>query len=185
MEIPLNIVHSNLHQSQVESIEYRINSVMKDLGFCSTAGWYGGEDQDDEDIIFAPISLPWSPNVNNHGSGRTMPTGEEFLKLLKLSNRLPYTQPYGSERKVMPLCQTVALEEFFDPLTSNYCDQRYHYLQLQDTLIEIFSTRRVGCYQLNIGNQEISYIMGYWTPNTKNCSTGWLIGLKAGRILME
>jgi hypothetical protein len=178
MEIPLNVIHSTPHRSQVENIECRINNVMQDLGFCSTVNWYGSTDHDDEEVTFQPFSIPWSPTARSP-TERALPTGDEFLKLLKMSNRLPYMHHHGSEAIAIPSCQTIALEEFFDPLTSNYCDQQYHFLQLQDTLIDIFSSRHVGCYQLNYGDQEISYIMGYWAPKTKyHNNAGWLIGLR-------
>ncbi|KAH8549176.1 hypothetical protein BGW37DRAFT_503892 [Umbelopsis sp. PMI_123] len=179
MEIPLTIIHPPIYRSQIKSIEYRINSVMQDLGFCLPSNdWHGTDPSNyDDEVTFEPISVPYSPNANLLPR-RTLPTGDEFLKLLRLSDRLPNFHSYDSETKAIPSCQTISLEEFFDPLTSNYCDQQYLYLQLQDTLIDIFSYRHVGCYQLYIGDQEMTYIMGYLAPTTKDQTTGWLIGLK-------
>lgn len=179
MEIALTIIHPPMYRTQIKIIEYRINSLMQDLGFClSSNDWYGTENGTyDDDITFEPISIPYSPNASSP-SRRTLPSGDEFLSLLRLSDRLPNLHYYESETRATPSCQTISLEEFFEPLTSNYCDQQYLYLQLQDTLIDIFSSRHVGCYQLYIGDQEVTYIIGYLAPNAKDQTTGWLMGLK-------
>lgn len=179
MEIALTIIHPPMYRTQIKTIEYRINSLMQDLGFClSSNDWYGNENGTyDDDITFEPISIPYTPNASSP-SRRTLPSGDEFMSLLRLSDRLPNLHYYESETRAIPSCQTVSLEEFFEPLTSNYCDQQYLYLQLQDTLIDIFSSRHVGCYQLHIGDQEVTYIIGYLAPNVKDQTTGWLMGLK-------
>lgn len=173
MEIPIPNEFPLLQRTPLEGIETRIYSAMQDLGFCFT-DWMGA----DEEMTFEPLSIPWSPKYNRP-SYHDMPSGDEFLRLLRLHNRLSYyTNRKTSETRFTPACQKISMEEFFDPLTSNYCDQQYHFIQLQDTLIDIFSSRHVCCYHLTFGSQEIYYIMGYYKPSAKEQQESWLVGLK-------
>ncbi|KAJ2964518.1 hypothetical protein NQZ79_g725 [Umbelopsis isabellina] len=173
MEKPIPNEYPILQRTPLESVESRIYSAMQDLGFCFT-DWTGA----DEEMTFEPLSFPWTPKIDRP-SYHDMPTGDEFLRLLRLHNRLSYyTNRTTSETRFTPACQRLSLEEFFDPFTSTYCDQQYHFIQLQDTLIDIFSARHVCCYHLTFGSQEIYYIMGYYKPNTKDQQESWLVGLK-------